>query len=65
MTGLAANTNYYFRVGAINYNNVVNYTIMSATRTIAGFGGHQPAHLGSVRQLVNGHLDTGIEHDRL
>ena len=27
VTGLSAYTTYYFRVGAINYNNVVNYTI--------------------------------------
>ena len=37
VTGLSAYTTYYFRSGgAVNYNNVVNYTIMSATRTIAG-----------------------------
>src|SRR6185312_3171160 len=36
VTGLAAYTNYFFRVGAINYDNVINYTVMSATRTSAG-----------------------------
>ena len=34
--GLAAYTTYYFRVGGINYDNVVNYTVMTATQTTAG-----------------------------
>ena len=36
VTGLAAYTTYYFRVGALNWDNVANYTVMSATRTIEG-----------------------------
>ena len=36
ITGLSPYTTYFFRVGAINYDNVLNYTLMSATQTLAG-----------------------------
>ena len=34
---------YYFRVGGINYNNVVNYTVMAATQTLVGRAVGSPA----------------------
>ena len=36
MTGLSSNILYYFRVGGINWNNVVNYITIGSTRTTAG-----------------------------
>src|SRR5262249_46990678 len=36
ITGLAAYTTYYFRVGGINWDNAVNYTSLGATRTAIG-----------------------------
>jgi len=34
LTGLTPSTTYFFRVGGINYNDVVNFTVMSATQTL-------------------------------
>ena len=55
IVGLAPYTPYYFRVGGINYNNVVNYTVMAATRTLVG------------RAVAAGHYlaeSTLHDHDR-
>ncbi|MEK7384433.1 MAG: LamG-like jellyroll fold domain-containing protein, partial [Elusimicrobiota bacterium] len=35
VSGLAPNTTYYFRVGALNWNAAANYTTLSATSTLA------------------------------
>src|SRR5204863_6824316 len=36
VVGLATNTTYYFRVGGINHNDVVNYVTLGSTHTTAG-----------------------------
>src|ERR1019366_5510899 len=40
--GLSPYTTYYIRVGGINFNNVVNYTVLAATRTAAGLAPTSP-----------------------
>src|SRR5205807_9749821 len=43
VTGLAANTTYFFRVGGINWNNVINYTTIGSTLTNVGSAPVNPA----------------------
>ncbi|MBI4425875.1 MAG: hypothetical protein HY554_19250, partial [Elusimicrobia bacterium] len=48
VTGLAINTTYYFRVGSLNPNGAPNYTVLSATSSLA----NAPANPSSTFTLV-------------
>ena len=59
IVGLAPYTPYYFRVGGINYNNVVNYTVMAATRTLVGRAVGSPAITSGGYYNHDRDLDSG------
>ncbi|MFH2201703.1 MAG: fibronectin type III domain-containing protein [Elusimicrobiota bacterium] len=39
VSGIGANTTYYFRVGSLNHNGAANYTVLAATRTFSSAPG--------------------------
>src|SRR5207253_7637726 len=44
VSGLAAFTTYYLRVGDLNWNNATNYTSIGSTRNIASASGREPTY---------------------
>ena len=61
---LSPYTTYYLRVGGSNFNNVVNYTILSPTQTLAGQRPRDPVLYGRLPQHDHRHVQHSLHRQQ-